>query len=244
MSSELAQSHCGCNSDPCGHSVEKQCPTCGRHEDMYDQFERMGLQDMPRNIALLDFWGWAGRHPIIGSYPEMAPADPNRRSLATILAFSVWAAQGEVVTLIPGHGKSELTLGLAKEKSVNVDLAKMWNWQPAAFKDWLRDLNSANLIDDALYASALQGLGHSARGRIPLTREMRLAVIEKTHGHCVYCGCRLTLTNGYANSYHADHVLPVTKGGTNDIGNLVPACANCNSRKSAKTTLVFMSPLS
>lgn len=31
-----------------------------------------------------------------------------------------------------------------------------------------------------------------------------------------------------------DHVTPISKGGTNNINNLVPACISCNSKKGAK----------
>jgi 5-methylcytosine-specific restriction endonuclease McrA len=35
-----------------------------------------------------------------------------------------------------------------------------------------------------------------------------------------------------SDDYHRDHVIPVSKGGTNDIRNIVLACAPCNVRKS------------
>ena len=40
---------------------------------------------------------------------------------------------------------------------------------------------------------------------------------------CLYCGSTDRIT--------ADHVIPITKGGTHSIGNLVPACLSCNSSK-------------
>lgn len=43
---------------------------------------------------------------------------------------------------------------------------------------------------------------------------------------CVYCG-------RVADSL--DHVVPVSKGGTNDAENLVPSCRSCNSSKGAKS---------
>lgn len=50
------------------------------------------------------------------------------------------------------------------------------------------------------------------------------AKVEEHGGRCVYCGrTDVKLTR--------DHVIPVTKGGSNDISNIVPACQPCNSRK-------------
>lgn len=43
---------------------------------------------------------------------------------------------------------------------------------------------------------------------------------------CACCGERRPLTE--------DHVLPISKGGTNDIDNIQPLCGSCNSRKKDK----------
>ena len=42
---------------------------------------------------------------------------------------------------------------------------------------------------------------------------------------CIYCG---------EPSEHLDHVIPLSRGGTHEIDNLVPACAKCNVSKWAK----------
>jgi 5-methylcytosine-specific restriction endonuclease McrA len=44
---------------------------------------------------------------------------------------------------------------------------------------------------------------------------------------CAYCGRQGDLTE--------DHVVPLSRGGTDDISNIVPACRSCNSRKGART---------
>lgn len=43
---------------------------------------------------------------------------------------------------------------------------------------------------------------------------------------CHYCG--------KPKSNTVDHVVPLSRGGTNEITNLVPACGRCNSRKGNK----------
>lgn len=76
--------------------------------------------------------------------------------------------------------------------------------------------------------------------RTAIPTSVRRAVIEKTSGKCAYCAVVLTVDGGHPNSYQPDHVLPVAKGGSDDIANLIPSCASCNAKKSARTALQFM----
>ena len=46
---------------------------------------------------------------------------------------------------------------------------------------------------------------------------------------CAYCDCELD------GAGHIDHMTPLAKGGTNERGNLVLACFQCNTEKHAKT---------
>mgnify|MGYP001054945071 CR=1 FL=1 len=50
----------------------------------------------------------------------------------------------------------------------------------------------------------------------------RKEVLEKSNYICHYCG-------GSANT--ADHVIPVSKGGSNNLDNLVSCCLSCNSTR-------------
>jgi len=45
------------------------------------------------------------------------------------------------------------------------------------------------------------------------------------NNRCVYCGQK-------KKNLTADHWIPLSEGGTNFISNIVPACRNCNSKKS------------
>lgn len=49
---------------------------------------------------------------------------------------------------------------------------------------------------------------------------------QNQHGKCYYCGKKVGI------SYHVDHVIPVSRGGSNSPDNLVIACAHCNRTKS------------
>lgn len=53
---------------------------------------------------------------------------------------------------------------------------------------------------------------------------------------CAYCGAEGPMTR--------DHKLPLSRGGTNWINNIVPACMTCNNRKHARTEAEFFASLS
>lgn len=46
---------------------------------------------------------------------------------------------------------------------------------------------------------------------------------------CAYCGS--------ARNIQADHVMPIARGGVHSIGNLLPACRDCNLSKHDKTVM-------
>jgi 5-methylcytosine-specific restriction endonuclease McrA len=53
---------------------------------------------------------------------------------------------------------------------------------------------------------------------------------------CIYCGEGKPLTR--------DHKIPLSRGGTNSIDNIVPACRSCNSRKGTRLlSSNFVDPL-
>jgi len=59
------------------------------------------------------------------------------------------------------------------------------------------------------------------------------ALFEKQKGKCAYCSAKLT------KSYHADHIVALSKGGTNWISNITLACAKCNVSKHAMDPIEF-----
>lgn len=57
------------------------------------------------------------------------------------------------------------------------------------------------------------------------TEEEVTCLYQKQHGKCYYCGVSLK------SGYHRDHVVPLSRGGRNDISNIVLACPQCNWSK-------------
>ncbi len=59
-----------------------------------------------------------------------------------------------------------------------------------------------------------------------ISKNKRHRIASKTDGRCFYCG---------DIGADIDHVIPKSKGGTNDISNLVIACKSCNRSKKDKS---------
>lgn len=51
---------------------------------------------------------------------------------------------------------------------------------------------------------------------------------EAQKGKCYYCGVKVD------DAYHVDHVIPLSRGGSNGPENIVIACKNCNQSKGGK----------
>ena len=60
-----------------------------------------------------------------------------------------------------------------------------------------------------------------------ITLKSWLTLVEHHEWKCAYCGSKQKLT--------IDHVVPLSKGGTHTLGNVLPACHSCNSSKQTKS---------
>lgn len=67
-----------------------------------------------------------------------------------------------------------------------------------------------------------------------LSKSERKKIYEKCKGHCAYCGCKLEYKD-----MQIDHVIPLRRGGEDDIKNMLPACRSCNHYKATLTAEEF-----
>ncbi|MFV0378581.1 MAG: HNH endonuclease [Mangrovibacterium sp.] len=67
--------------------------------------------------------------------------------------------------------------------------------------------------------------------RIPISTMLRFEIFQRDNFTCQYCG----KTKNDGAKLVIDHKIPISKGGTDSIDNLVTACNECNLGKSNKT---------
>ncbi len=94
-------------------------------------------------------------------------------------------------------------------------------------RKWRKAHSEVNACSSAKRRALLVG----AEGSFT-SKEFKLKCIAYEN-KCVYCGLVLPLT--------ADHAIPLSRGGSDNIDNIVPACSLCNSRKGTKTYDEFVS---
>ena len=64
--------------------------------------------------------------------------------------------------------------------------------------------------------------------RIKLTKKQRFSILKRDNFTCRYCGRKTPEV-----ILEVDHIVPVSKGGTNDLNNLITSCRDCNRGKGA-----------
>jgi len=112
---------------------------------------------------------------------------------------------------------------LLEQLAVEVDQSGLWNWGDGA-GGWLKQEFDAALTGRGLVSRRPLAPQPSSTAELPL--EVRYSVYKRDGFECLACGVRGNLT--------IDHVIPQSKGGSDDESNLQTLCRPCNSRKGAR----------
>lgn len=128
-------------------------------------------------------------------------------NLVTFLLSTGMAAEhiGSVITLAQQHANEQIAVHRNPPDVPSSDKAAEKR------KAWDRDRKRLQ-----------RGLRLSDSEWIPLVAE----ILKRDGYACTYCSAKEDLT--------ADHVVPLTRGGTNDRSNLTACCIPCNTKKSNK----------
>lgn len=93
----------------------------------------------------------------------------------------------------------------------------------------MREWRKAN-PDKAVYYNTLRRTRMNNNGIYLVTTKDLSKLMSKP---CFYCG---------GKAEHLDHVVPIARGGRHSIGNLLPACRQCNQSKGAKFITEWRKP--
>lgn len=68
--------------------------------------------------------------------------------------------------------------------------------------------------------------GTKTEERKLFTYEERKSILKSSYGICAHCGKKLT-----TKTMTVEHIIPISRGGTNDMENLTALCKECNKKK-------------
>lgn len=113
---------------------------------------------------------------------------------------------------------------IARRKAHLRSAMRKWHAQhPGESRRWARDHH------ETIRASAQEQRAARAEAAInTLSPEEWQWLLERFEFRCAYCGRQ-------GDGLTPDHVIPLSRGGNNSLGNIVPACGPCNLRKGART---------
>lgn len=219
---------------PDGHKV---CTSCLKSwPDTADYFHREGVKSSrPRSQCL-----WCKAHPSRKDLvlAQMQAPDGLRVCSSCLIPKPATTENFSMVV--------EYQWLMRKCKKCQCEQARLWarqNWEQK------REYNSSEVVKERKRRHRTMNLeryrelaraGQNRRRALELRAEgtcdsKDIALMyEQQHGLCCYCETQLH------QSYHIEHIVPLSRGGSNSPENIALACASCNSRKASRTLMEFL----
>ncbi len=94
----------------------------------------------------------------------------------------------------------------------------------------IRDLGPETLGSSHKLATLFDKEGSLKRVRIP--QWVKRAVYFREHGRCAHCGRDISGLSDSIPKQEFDHIIPLARGGLNDVTNIQMLCEECNQTKS------------
>lgn len=155
-------------------------------------------------------------------------ADPATREA---MVNEAWGrlGQGEIDQRFRAAGGDPDAAHPAKEASLRLRHRFASWWARQQVDQALKNVFLLREVAGLIGAPATPGqvLDRALRVRPPIPPSVRFAVFRRDDFTCQYCG-----RSAPEARLEIDHRVPVSRGGTNDISNLVTACSDCNRGKS------------
>lgn len=129
------------------------------------------------------------------------------------------------------QNREKVRAGNIRYENEHHELVKMWKRRSAAKRgDAKREYDRQYAIDnrDARNANETRRRAHKHAAKGVHTAADIKRQFDCQGGKCLYCGVCV------ADGYHVDHVVPLSRGGSNGPENIVIACAGCNTSKANK----------
>ena len=115
------------------------------------------------------------------------------------------------------------------------EFGRRFNAHKSIVSKWEKDLTKPNvkrlriIADDMnITVSELLGVRKMSK-RKNVSNKTRFEVFKRDNFTCQYCG-----KSAPEVVLNVDHIEPVSKGGSNDISNLITSCFECNNGKGNK----------
>ena len=116
----------------------------------------------------------------------------------------------------------------AKQRSQN---RRKYAADPRAALDYYKQWRERNLERARAYVRVSGNKRRAASAGRHFTFAEWEELLRHHAGHCAYCGL--------TERIEADHRIPLCRGGSNEISNILPACRHCNRRKHRRTEEEF-----
>lgn len=113
---------------------------------------------------------------------------------------------------------------LLNKDSISSYMSQWHRDHPGKKREWTKKYFENNPLKAREYTASRRARVNNNGGSY-IADELKL-LFDACGGICLCCGKEKPLT--------ADHIVPISKGGSNEISNIQPLCQECNSRKGTK----------